>query len=285
MPEVASPKKFNLVKKTKKALRWGRGPQPTDTLATPYVIGPPISDKMMTGSRSSDKLSSKSNNMFKRTWQSQQSLSSHLENPGYHNTQSTVASLFGTDLVVQTESEGRLIPHIVTTCITTIEARALTFEGLYRKSGGAGEMKLLIEAFEQANRTGDTVDFEDFNDISSITSVLKQYLRKLPNPLISYDSYEAFLGTAAIPDDEIRVRAVKDVLRDLPQAHYHTIRAVFAHLHIVSLSSASNLMTSKNLAVVLGPSVIWDQVGDKEISDMHLKTSCIQFCIDHAQDF
>lgn len=284
--DATSPKKMNLVKKTKRAFRWGRnGNSGSDSTYNNFTNGVPASERTMSSSKSSDKLSTKpSGGMFKRTWQSQQNLSSHLEHGSPRNSSSQfgTAPMFGSDLSVQLESEGRQVPQLVTSCINVIETRALDFEGLYRKSGGASEMKALIEAFETANLANNSVDFTNFQDISAITSVMKQYLRRLPIPLINFDAYEPFLGTSAIPDSGIRIRAVQDVLRDLPPPHYHTLRALFRHLLTVSQHSDKNLMTTKNLAVVLGPTVIWDQAGDKEITDMHDKNSCIQFCIEHA---
>lgn len=288
--DLAPPKKFNLVKKTKKAFRWGKTPSSTDSRLDQYVSAPiptssSFSDRTMTSSKSSDKLSTRSNQngMFKRTWQSQQNLSSQLE-PRTSDGSPAPGSvtMFGNDLTTQAVGEGRLVPQIVTSCIRVIESRALEFEGLYRKSGGAGEMKSLVEAFEIANAEGDTINIPNFIDNSAITSVLKQYLRKLPIPLITFDNYEPFIGTSAIPNAAVRVRAVKEVLRDLPECHYETVRAVFKHLNLVAQHSGANLMTTKNLAVVLSPSIIWDQVGEKEISDMHDKNACIQFCIEHA---
>lgn len=280
--DLASPKKFNLVKKTKRAFRWGRTPSSTDVSLNNHVGMLPPPDRGMSSSRSSDKLSNgkSSGGMFKRTWQSQQNLSSHLDSRSGDSTHS-VPSIFGNDLTLQSEVEGRLVPALVSSCIDAIEARALDYEGLYRKSGGAGEMKSLIEVFESANVDGESADLTSF-DIPAITSVLKQYLRKLPVPLICFDAYEPFLGTAAIPDAAIRVRATKDVLRDLPQVHYQTLRTLFKHLLVVSRHHENNLMTTKNLAVVLGPSILWDYTGEKEISDMFDKNSCVQFCIEHA---
>lgn len=286
--DTASPKKLNLVKKTKRAFRWGRnGNNVQEGSYGTSLNGIPPSERTMSSSRSTDKLSTKSGGgMFKRSWQSQQNLASHLDSSRRDSSsQYTPVAMFGNDLTMQLESEGRLVPQVVTSCITIIESRALEFEGLYRKSGGAGEMKALIEAFETANCESNAVDFTSFQDISAITSVLKQYLRRLPIPLINFDAYEPFLGTSAIPDPGIRIRAVQDVLRDLPPPHYQTLRVLFKHLLTVSQHCDKNLMTTKNLAVVLGPTVIWDQAGDKEISDMHDKNSCIQFCIEHADQW
>ena len=288
---TAASKKFNFTKKAKKAFRWGRTNSSQDvSLASypsngsSYDMPPSTSYGSITTSKSNDKLSTKTSGtgMFKRTWQSQNNLSGHLQDRSADSASSGHDKLFGNDLCLQAESESRQVPQIVTSCIAVIEARALQFEGLYRKSGGAGEMKNLIEAFEAANFAHEAVDFANFKDISAITSVLKQYLRRLPVPLITFNSYEPFISTSAFPDPEVRLRAVRDILRNLPGPHYQTLRTLFNHFQLVSQHSDKNLMTAKNLAVVLGPTVIWDQSGSKEITDMHDKNQSIQFLIENA---
>jgi len=71
----------------------------------------------------------------------------------------------------------------------------MDLEGIYRKSGGALQVRGIISAFEN----GEDIDLDDpdsVNDISAVTSVLKQYLRKLPNPLFTYELYSNFLELA-----------------------------------------------------------------------------------------
>jgi hypothetical protein len=68
----------------------------------------------------------------------------------------------------------------------------LDFEGIYRKSGGASQMRFIQQAFEQ----GDSIDLTDddqINDICAITSVLKTYFRELPNPLLTYELHPKFI--------------------------------------------------------------------------------------------
>jgi hypothetical protein len=63
-------------------------------------------------------------------------------------------------------------------------------EGIYRKSGGNSQVNQLKAGFEKNNDS----DISDPDlDIHSVTSVLKNYLRKLPVPLITYDVYDQFL--------------------------------------------------------------------------------------------
>lgn len=71
----------------------------------------------------------------------------------------------------------------------------MTYEGIYRKTGGMGQTKLITQYFER----GQDFDLEDrdkFNDIAAITSCLKNYFRSLPNPLMTHDLHEDFIAAA-----------------------------------------------------------------------------------------
>lgn len=188
--------------------------------------------------------------------------------------------MFGKDLTERAYIEKRDVPFIVSSCIDYIEATSLDFEGLYRKNGGAGSMKTLIEAFENARP--EEIDLIKFDDVCAITSVMKQYLRKLPVPLITFDVYESFVQTSAIPDISVRIRATRDIFESLPPTHLATLRVLCKHLKLVAEYQTQNLMSPRNLAVVLGPTILWDESGAREMTDMHSKNSGIQFIIEHA---
>lgn len=99
-------------------------------------------------------------------------------------------TLFGSELVERAEFERRQIPSVVTRCIEEVELRGMDAEGIYRKSGGNSQVKMIQEGFDK---------MEDFDisdpsiDIASVTSVLKQYFRKLPTPLLTFDVYDRIL--------------------------------------------------------------------------------------------
>jgi hypothetical protein len=71
--------------------------------------------------------------------------------------------------------------------------RGMDYEGIYRKSGGTTQMRQIQDEFER----GDDVQFSPDLDICSVTSVLKQYLRNLPNPLITFEVYDRFIETSS----------------------------------------------------------------------------------------
>lgn len=101
-------------------------------------------------------------------------------------------SLFGSELVERAEYERRQIPSVVTRCIEEVELRGMDIEGIYRKTGGSGQVKIIQEGFEKT----EDYDISDPGlDITAVTSVLKQYFRKLPTPLLTFDIYDRVLDS------------------------------------------------------------------------------------------
>lgn len=100
------------------------------------------------------------------------------------------ATLFGSELVDRAEYERRHIPSVVIRCIEEVELRGMEVEGIYRKTGGSGLVKIIQEGFEKS----EDYDISDPDlDITAVTSVLKQYFRKLPTPLLTFDIYDRVL--------------------------------------------------------------------------------------------
>lgn len=116
--------------------------------------------------------------------------------PMQHNNSSTNLAadanthLFGSDLTARCEVEKQMIPRIVSRCIEEVELRGMDVEGIYRKSGGTSQVNQVRNGFED-NGEHDISDPD--LDIHSVTSALKNYFRRLPVPLITYDVYDQFL--------------------------------------------------------------------------------------------
>lgn len=111
------------------------------------------------------------------------------------NSNATLAAdastvLFGSDLSARCEFEKQMIPGVVTRCISEVELRGMDVEGVYRKSGGSSQVNQVRSGFEAK----EDYDISDPDlDIHSITSALKNYFRRLPVPLITFDVYDQFL--------------------------------------------------------------------------------------------
>lgn len=98
--------------------------------------------------------------------------------------------LFGSDLSERADFEHRQIPSVVTRCIEEVELRGMDQEGIYRKTGGNSQVNQIKDGFDK----DENYDISDTDlDITAVTSVLKQYFRRLPEPLLTFDVYERIL--------------------------------------------------------------------------------------------
>jgi hypothetical protein len=105
----------------------------------------------------------------------------------------------------------------------------LDLEGIYRKNGGATQMRGIVTAFDK-NLEIDLDSPDQFNDISAVTSVLKQYLRDLPNPLFTYELYSNFIELVNLENNEEKIEKFKLLLSKLPKVNYATIKYLMLHL-------------------------------------------------------
>lgn len=85
-------------------------------------------------------------------------------------------------------------------CIEFIEARGLEDQGLYRVGGvGSKINKLIHSALDRrkaTNENGFELNSEDW-EVRTVTSALKQFFRNLPEPLLTYKHYHAFIAAAS----------------------------------------------------------------------------------------
>ena len=149
--------------------------------------------------------------------------------------------LFKCDLSTRCGLEKRSVPYIVEKCIEEVEKCGLDLEGIYRKSGGASTMKAICDAFEEG-RDIDGIVNNDSESIYAVTSSLKQYLRNLPNPLVTYDLYMPLIDLCSKEPPSETVPTFQSILHRLPKAHYDCLNALLAHLSNVSNMSSMNLV-------------------------------------------
>ncbi|KAK5998688.1 putative Rho-type GTPase-activating protein 4 [Cladobotryum mycophilum] len=187
--------------------------------------------------------------------------------------------LFGSELSERCEFEHRQIPNVVTRCIEEVELRGMDQEGIYRKTGGNSQVNMIKDGFDKS----ETYDISDPDiDITAVTSVLKQYFRKLPNPLLTFDVYERVLESIAIPDEAERCTHLNRTFTSMPPAHRDCLEFLMFHLHRVAQREPENLMSPKNLAVVFAPTIMRDLSIEREMTDMHAKNIAVQFVIENT---
>ncbi|XP_070786603.1 N-chimaerin isoform X3 [Enoplosus armatus] len=166
-----------------------------------------------------------------------------------------VKKVYSCDLTTLVKAHNTKRPMVVDMCIQELEARGLQSEGLYRISGFSELIEDVKLAFDRDGEKAD-ISSNAYEDINIITGALKLYFRELPIPLITYDAHPRFIEAAKIADPEKRLESVHEALKLLPPAHCETLRYLMAHLKRVTQNEKDNLMSSENLGIVFGPTLM-----------------------------
>ncbi|KAE8394893.1 hypothetical protein BDV23DRAFT_126874 [Aspergillus alliaceus] len=190
--------------------------------------------------------------------------------------------LFGTDLEQRMEHEKSIIPAIITRCIQEVELRGMDMEGIYRKSGASSAIQTIRDGFERQPQDYDISDPD--LDIHAVTSALKQYFRKLPNPLITFDVYEIIIETGEITSQPERIETLQKCLLELPRVHRDVLEFLMFHLKRVVEREKENLMTSQNIAVVFAPTIMRPQSLAREMTDVQKKNEVLKFLVENCQE-
>ncbi|XP_030589649.1 rac GTPase-activating protein 1 [Archocentrus centrarchus] len=145
-----------------------------------------------------------------------------------------------------------MIPPIVVHCISEIEQRGLHEAGLYRLSGADRTIKELKEKFLRSK----TVPvLSKVDDIHAVTGLLKDFLRNLKEPLLTFRLNRPFMEAAEISDDDNSIALMYQTIGDLPQPNRDTLAFLILHLQRVA-DSLDTKMDIGNLARVFGPTIV-----------------------------
>ncbi|KAK7151520.1 hypothetical protein R3I94_007991 [Phoxinus phoxinus] len=149
--------------------------------------------------------------------------------------------------------------NFVRKCIQLVEMRGLNTMGLYRVGGiNSKVQKLMITVFSP--KAAPDMDLDpDTWDNKTITSGLKNYLRCLSEPLMTYKLHSDFLMAVKSDDQNYRVCAVHALVHKLPDKNKEMLEILIKHLLNVSAHSESNMMTVSNLGVIFGPTLMRSQ--------------------------
>ncbi|XP_036432234.1 unconventional myosin-IXAb isoform X2 [Colossoma macropomum] len=184
---------------------------------------------------------------------------------------------FGVELSRLTSDE-RAVPLVVEKLINYIEMHGLYTEGIYRKSGSTNKIKELKMGLDT---DANSVNLDDYN-IHVIASVLKQWLRDLPNPLLTFELYEEFLRATGLQDKKEVVRGVYTVIDQLSRTHLCTLERLIFHLVRISLQEETNRMSANALAIVFAPCILRcpDSIDPlQSVQDISKTTACVELII------
>ncbi|XP_059141298.1 uncharacterized protein LOC131929110 [Physella acuta] len=182
----------------------------------------------------------------------------------------TSAAVFGVKISSCARKEGKTVPSIVTSCLQEVEKRGLDEVGIYRVSGVTSDLQTIKKLFDKNIRAG--IAALSSADIHAVTGILKLYFRELPEPLFTESSYQNFVDTLKLSDEEAKAQCMLSLLHSLPDVNYYTIVSLMEHLLRVARNVGVNKMSIHNLATVFGPTLL--APASKQVSNDPMEMMC-----------
>ncbi|KAM4843175.1 rho GTPase-activating protein 44 isoform 5-T5 [Thomomys bottae] len=192
---------------------------------------------------------------------------------------------FGKPLEEHLTISGREIAFPIEACVTMLLECGMQEEGLFRVAPSASKLKKLKAALDCC-----VVDVQEYSaDPHAIAGALKSYLRELPEPLMTFELYDEWIQASNIQDQDKRLQALWNACEKLPKANHNNIRYLIKFLSKLSEYQDVNKMTPSNMAIVLGPNLLWPQA-EGNITEMMTTVSLqivgiIEPIIQHADWF
>lgn len=165
--------------------------------------------------------------------------------------------VFGLALEALVARDGAAVPKFLEQMVREVTKRA-ALDGIFRISGSADDVRRVAQQID----AGDDVDFGALRDPHLAPVLLKQWLRELPEPLLTFRLYEpAVLLQRTMQERELvgsaaHVDAIKELVALLPKANYATARVLFQLLRVVASHHAVNRMAAMNLSIVFANTVL-----------------------------
>ncbi|XP_029311818.1 rho GTPase-activating protein 17-like isoform X5 [Cottoperca gobio] len=192
---------------------------------------------------------------------------------------------FGTGLDEHLKRSGREIALPIEACIMMLLETGMKEEGLLRIAAGASKLKKLKAALDCS-----TSQLEEFySDPHAVAGALKSYLRELPEPLMTFQLYDEWIQASSVSDPDKRLQALWVVCDNLPKNNKTNLRYLVKFLAKLAQDSDANKMTPSNIAIVLGPNLMWAKT-EGSLAEMAAATSVhvvaiVEPIIQHADWF
>ena len=143
-------------------------------------------------------------------------------------------------------------------------------EGLFRLSGTFTRIKILQDRLDSTGERLKTFNLGP-EDCHNVTSLFKQFLRNLPEPLLSFELYEGWRGLGcwtAFP--KVGIRIAKFLIGKLPELNRRVLKALVKFLR--NLLDDTEMvqftrMNAGNYGTVIGPNLLWHSKEDRKSRD------------------
>ncbi|XP_030803140.1 protein FAM13A isoform X4 [Camarhynchus parvulus] len=159
------------------------------------------------------------------------------------------------------------IPIVVWNIVEYLTQHGMTQEGLFRVNGS---MKMVEQLRLQYER-GEEVELVKDGDVYSAASLLKLFLRELPDGIITSALHPRFIQLYQDSRNDMQKESyLKELLKELPEAHYSLLKYLCQFLVKVAEHHIENRMNLGNLATVFGPNCFHVRSGFEGMKELEI---------------
>ncbi|XP_072163201.1 uncharacterized protein [Diadema setosum] len=150
------------------------------------------------------------------------------------------------------------IPPFIEQCVQRLEEEGIAQEGIYRVSGKAADIDLIIKMFDE-NENASLSAMENLS-ANTIAAALKQFFKSLPEPIIPYSTQDRMIQDyRELNCEEAFVERLPEYLSGLGSVRRTVLTYMMKHMRRITDHSDVNLMTAENLSICWWPSMLHPQ--------------------------
>ncbi|KAJ8004617.1 hypothetical protein DPEC_G00138140 [Dallia pectoralis] len=167
----------------------------------------------------------------------------------------------------------RQVPRVVEGCCVHLEKYGLQTVGIFRVGSSKKRVRQLRGEYDQ----GLEIQLDEEHSVHDVAALLKEFLRDMPDPLLTRELYTAFINTMQL-DRSDQESSMQLLMYLLPPCNSDTLLRLLEFLATVAAHAddrlsqdgqeiTGNKMTPLNLATVFGPNLLHKQKSsDKEFA-------------------
>ncbi|VDK35336.1 unnamed protein product [Taenia asiatica] len=134
--------------------------------------------------------------------------------------------------------------------------KALCEEGIFRIAGSKSKVDTLKSALNALRAATVISQYDPY----VVADAMKQYLRSLPQPLLTSHLLGEWARALEIKDRAVQLRRLQQIAHRMPPDYERNAGYLFRFLHRFTEYSARNRMTPAGLAIIFGPALLTSPV-------------------------
>uniref|UniRef100_A0A803TMT2 RalA binding protein 1 n=1 Tax=Anolis carolinensis TaxID=28377 RepID=A0A803TMT2_ANOCA len=146
--------------------------------------------------------------------------------------------------------DGIRLPAVFRECIDYVEKYGMKCEGIYRVSG----IKSKVDELKAAYDREESPNLEEYEP-NTVASLLKQYLRELPENLLTKELMPRFEDACGKSSEAEKLQECQRLLKELPECNFLLISWLVVHMDHVIAKELETKMNIQNISIVLSPTV------------------------------